>query len=155
MSIHLWRIVPQIVKVRGVEIEVNCKQIRFFPKFNASGGLEGFGLLQSCPFQVCIQRAGWPDDAIFKVRYNDKSGKFSIIYNEQMDPVDPYDRRWEPGKVRKVVNKDDHLSTDRIEEILASRIKTTDGRTETPDVEFIEQVLGELILAAEAARKAA
>lgn len=159
-AIRMVRIVPQVVKVRGVEIEVACKQLRFFPKINPkSNSIEGFGILKNQPWQVCIQRANWKDEDVVKVRYYDKNGRFSIVYNEQLDPVDPWDKRWEPGKVRKVVNRIDGLNNDDVEKELARICKVADPslpKDQQPvDHEFIEMVLGELILAAESARKVA
>lgn len=160
-TIRMVRIVPQVIKVRGVEVEVNCKQICYFPMTDAKGVLTGFGRLQNAPWQVCIQRANW-GDAIVKIRYNDKSGRFSIIFNEQQDPIDPWDRRRKVNPDRttcKVVNRTDNLTTDGIERELARICKGLDpslpADQQPVDHEFIETVLGELIMAAESARKAA
>lgn len=145
--IRLWRIVPQIVNVRGTEVQVDCKQIRFFPKYNAQGGLEGFGMLKSCPWQVCVQRANWPDGQIWKIRWNPGTGKWAVIYNEQMDPIDPHDRRWTPEKTaRKVINQDNNLTSDGIERILRDRIKDGSGQ---PDEELIDNICNILIFSAE------
>ena len=78
-AIRMVRIVPQVITVKGVEMEVNCKQLKCFPVFE-NGQLERFGVLKRHPWQVCIQRANWQEDKIVKILYYDNNGPFSMVF---------------------------------------------------------------------------
>lgn len=70
-----WEIVPQTEKKgRGenaVEIEVVCKIVRYYPKFDRKGALEGTGMLKNPVLRIVIRNN--PSERQHKLRYNHRS----------------------------------------------------------------------------------
>lgn len=139
---RLWRIVPQIVRVKGEEVEVDVKLVRFFPELcPTTNQVVGFGWLAPSvmPYQVIIQRANWGPEDVWRVQYNPTTNKFRIVYREWDDPVDPRSRHWTgPGHVIRRVEEDRGMSLALFMQTLAERVK---------DPQFEGQILGLLMSA--------
>lgn len=152
-TIRMVRIVPQVVMVEGEETLVECKRILFYPYTDGKTGETKFGLLRYPSAQVCINRANWPADNVVKVKFYPHNGKFRILFNTQLDAYDPWDRHWEPGKYRTVINQSDYLNTDQVEEQLGRICKAADPSksmaNQPVDMEFIHGVLEMMVEAAE------
>lgn len=126
-----WKIVPQVIKVKGVEVEVLIKRLLYYPEADKRfGTTKGFGRLKpkNSPWQVLIAADGW-GEKFWKVKIS-PSGNFSIVYNEGEEALPPGHPKY-PG-VRRYVNQETMLSFNAIAKRLMERIK---------DEEFVRTVL--------------
>jgi hypothetical protein len=130
-----WFIVPQVIKIKGVEVEVEMKRLLYFPKTDKRfGNPDGFGKIKDpyAPWQVLIAADGWKPDQAWRVKIS-PAGNYSIVYNEYDEPLRPGDRNY-PG-IRHVVNQDNMLSMQAIVLKLMER---------TRDANLVNKVIGML-----------
>ena len=120
-----WEIVPQTVTVKGVEMNVDVKNVQYYPK-QTENGLR-FGRLSHPYLRVIVRRDTWKNDT-WEIKFY--GNRYSIVYSRVNDPINPKNRgRYIPGKgenndtSRVVVNEDKNLSPAAFQRFLTDRIK--------------------------------
>jgi len=108
----MFQIIPQTVTIKGEQVQTFVKEVKWFPK-NECGEVVGFGKIpdQNRNLQVLLTNSKWKGE-VWSLKYNPFKKMFTIVYGEQMDWKNPFEKQWNgSGRIKKVVNKDTNLTT--------------------------------------------
>lgn len=81
-----WAVVPQTITVKGEEVEVMVKNVRFFP-IEKGGEITGFGRLKKPILQITVQHHTGGDP--LRVKWTAEpgtNGKFAIQWPDKVGP---------------------------------------------------------------------
>lgn len=110
-----FSITPQYITVKGVQVPVDIKEVKFFPEVDRkTQQIKRFGKLNQSKvgriYQITIANDAWTGGEVWTLKYNVDRNWFTILWSIQLDPVDPWDKQYEGvGHVRRVENVDRHL----------------------------------------------
>lgn len=110
----VWQIVPQIEKIGKMENIVDCKHVRFFPKKNKQGMMEGFGMFGFPILKVIISNGEADREITWSNRakqdlLSESPGKFIVKIPPLVSMVAPkfkaYGKQWDDDLSDKVAAK--------------------------------------------------